>query len=488
MKIQNENDKALDSNFYDNSILNNNIVVLNQQVDTLVLHLYPQQKMNEKQLNDYNIFVDDLNELKSQAQAIQGEQVKRFTRKIIKDVDFKVMATCPGRFGVNLMCGNFQMMFNKITNKTNAPIIKIEFRSEFLTRFGYVDCINQVFNVVKSFLPTFKIKVYELHLCTDFQGYDIQEADKDRMSFRNRGLQDFTEVDNTLFASGRKKTGFSFGKDSFMLRLYDKTHQIQTKKTAGYVQPLRWDTNEQFDSNSKVWRLEYQFRRDYLKTLVGKDGLVDGFEQVLNSIPDLWAHAMKRFVHYDLNKQQCTDMYHNETLDKKGNLIPLTYETIKKRKQRAGLSNLWKTLSTFNNTESTHNIVKYKEVKRPESEYIINSFKGVVTTMVKYSHGDFDRDKLNEYIIQANEDELNKSGFSILDNAKLKCLDYMNDAKKIYVENGVVMNGFEEYNKNLKENLTKHWNSISDTTKKNDFLAACIKKGTMLYSNVHTDN
>jgi len=474
MKITEQNAKALDSNFYDKQIINNNIVILNQQVDTLVLHLYPHQLFNEQQLNAYNTFVDDLNDLKKQAQAIQGEQVKRFTRKTVKGVDFKVMATCPGRFGVNLMCGNFQMMFNKITNKTNAPIVKIEFRSEFLTRFGYVQCINDVFNVVKSFLPTFKIKVYELHLCTDFQGYDIQEADKDRMSFRNRGLQDFTEVDSTLFGSGRKKTGFSFGKDSFMMRMYDKTHQIQCKKTAGYVQALRWDVNEHFDPTAKVWRLEYQFRRDYLKTLVGKDGLVDGFEQVLNSIPDLWAHAMQRFVHYNLNKQQCTDMYHND----------VTYETIKKRKQRAGLSNLWKTLSTFNNTESTHKIVKYKEVKRPESQYVINSFKGVVTTMVKYCHGDFDSNKLNEFILQANEDELNKSGFSILDNAKLKCLDYMNDNKTSFMQNGVMMDGFEEYNTNLKENLTKHWNSINDITKKNDFLTACIEKGTMLYSNV----
>jgi len=478
--IKDLNNKKLDEAFYDNTIVNNPVKIINQMVDTLVLHFYPSQELNEKQINHYNLFVDDMNELKSQAQSIKGENKDRFVKTKVENIEFKVMATCPGRFGVNLMCGDFQMAFNKITTKTNNAIVKVEFRSEFLTRFGYIDCINQVSKVVNTFLPLHKIKVYELHLCTDFQGYDIQEPDKDRMSFRNRGLQDFTEVDNTLFGSGRKKTGFSFGKDAFMLRMYDKTHQISTNKHAGYVQPLRWVPNELYNEDEKVWRLEFQFRRDYLKTLIGKDGLLDGFEVVLNSIPDLWSHAMSRFVHYDLSKQHCTDMYHNETVDRKGNVIPLTYETIKKRKQRAGVSPLWKQLSVFNGSESSHTIEKYKNVKRPESEYVVNCYKGVVSTLVKYCHGDFDKDVLNTLILQADEEMLNDKGFSILDNAKLKSLDYTNDVNNMFFSNGVIVDGFDEYQENMKDNLSTHWNLLDDGLRKDNFIRACAKKSLII--------
>ena len=128
--IKDLNLKKLDEAFDDKSVINSDIRIINQMVDTLVLHFYPSQNLNEKEISKYNFFVDDLNDFKSQAQIIKGENKDRFVKTKVSNINFKVMATCPGRFGVNLMCGDFQMMFNKITDRSKNPIMKVEFRSE----------------------------------------------------------------------------------------------------------------------------------------------------------------------------------------------------------------------------------------------------------------------------------------------------------------------------------------------------------------------
>ena len=458
-----------------------NVRIINQMVDTLKLHFYPSHDLNEKQLTSYNTFVDNMKKLKLEAQQIKNDDnSNRFVKTSIDGRKFQVMANSVKSFSVLLENGDITIALKHITDKSNNPVIKVEFRSEFLTRYGYVDAINRVTKFIDTILPIYNIKVSEIHLCTDFQGYDITQMDKDRMSFRNRGLQDFTEVDNTLFSSGHKKTGFSFGKGDFMLRIYDKSHQIQYKKKAGYVKTLRWEINPDYDENQKVWRVEFQFRRAYLKTLIGKDGIIDGFTNVLNSIPDLWKHATERFVHYNLSQKQCIDIYTCET-EHQGKVIPLRAETIKKRKQRAGISPLWEKISTFNNVEKSYNITRHKELKKPEAEYVVNAFKGVVSTMVKLQRGAFDKQYLTQLIIEADERDLNKKGFSILDQAKLKSVEHLQDMKIQFEQNGVLVDGFDEYKNDLQKNLLETLKSIDDKEYKNRFFAECVKRGTLVY-------
>ena len=460
--------------------------IINQMVDTLKFHYYPSQNLTSKQMNDYNVFIEDLKDLKAEAMNVKADNNDtRFVNTKIQHHKFNVMARSVKSFSVILQNGDISIAFKSITDKSNNPILKVEFRSEFLTRYGYVHCIEVVNKLISSFLPEFTLKTSEIHLATDIQGYDFTELDKDRMSFRNRGLQDFTEIDNTLFSSGIKKTGFSFGKDAFMLRIYDKTHQINYNKHAGYVKPLRWEMNELYNEDEKVWRLEFQFRREYLKTLVGKDGILDGFENVLNSIPDLWKHATDRFVHYNLSKEQCVDIYLQET-QHQGKTIPLTRETIKMRKIRAGISPLWKELSTFNNTQSNFDISKYKEIKKPEVQYVVNSVKSVISCTTKLLGGNWDKNLLTEIILNANEEEIIKKGYSLLDGAKLKAVEHLNQMKSHYHRYGTVVDGFEEYNDNLQENLLNTLKAIDDKGYRDNFFEECVKRGTIVYGNYTT--
>jgi len=466
--------------------MNSNIRIINQMVDTLKLHYYPSQDLTDKELGNYNLFISDLKDLKQQAMNIVSDiQQDRKVKTNIDNIGFDVMARAVKSFSVLLQNNDITIALKNVTEKSNNPVIKIEFRSEYLTRNGYVRCINRVNKIIESFLPKYKIKVSEIHLATDIQGYNFTPMDRQRFKFRNRTLQEFNEVDNTAFSSGTKQTGFSFGKDSFMLRVYDKTHQIHYKKDAGYVKVLRWETNSLYNEDQKVWRIEFQFRRDYLKTLVTDTGVLDGFENVLNAIPEIWKHAIDRFVHHGLTDDQCVDVYRGYTLDKNGIKKELTKDAHRKRLQRAGASNLWKGISLFNNTASNHEITHFKESKKPEVEYVVNCFKGLVSTYVKLNRGNFNSLDLSEILVTANEQELNKKGFSILDNAKLKSVDYVQNMRTQYEQNGIITDGFDQYNYDLKKNLLETLRSIDDKEYQAKFFDECIKRGTLIYGNYH---
>ena len=488
--ISNLNQSNLDNNFYDSKIMNNPITIINQMVDTLKIQMYPSQDLNEQQINTYNMFIEDSKELKQEAMLLKNDNKDlRSVKTKIDHKSFNVMASVGGTgFSVHLKNNDVDMMFAKISDKSNNPIIKIEFRSEYLSRFGYVKCLEQVQQTIRFILPMFSIKVSELHIATDIQGYNFTKLDLERVRCRNRIKKGYDDVIKSQFSQGSKFNSMSFGKDDFMMRIYNKTSQIATVPHAAYVEQTRWVPNGLYNPDIEVWRIEVQFRRKHLKTLIGKDGVLDGFAVVLNSIPDLWSYAMSRFVHHNLSRQQALDMIAKDTIHN-GKLIPLTQYAINKRYQRAGLSELWTTVSTFNNFKS-ENISKINESKKPEVQYLINCYKGVVSCATKLLRGDFNSEVIAEIITNANEEELNKKGLSILNSAKLKAVDYMQDREKEYTNYGVISDGFKEYESDLQNNLQKTFQLIeqTDPTQANEFFEQCIKRGAMIYNRFDTSS
>jgi hypothetical protein len=484
MNISNLNNENLDNSFYDSKFINNPITIINQMVDTLKIQMYPSHDLSEKQMSDYNMFIEDAKELKQDAMLLKNDNKDmRYIKTEIDTVSFNVMASVGGTgFSVHLKNNDVDMMFAKISDKSNNPIIKIEFRSEYLSRNGYIKCLYEVQKVIRTILPLFSIKVSELHIATDVQGYNFTKLDLERVRCRNRIKKGYDDVIKSQFSQGSKFNSMSFGKDDFMMRIYNKTSQIASVPHAAYVEQTRWVPNGFYNPDLDVWRIEIQFRRKHLKTLIGKDGVLDGFAVVLNSIPDLWSYGMSRFVHHDLSRQQALDMIAKDTIHN-GKLIPLSQSAINKRYQRAGLSSLWNTVSTFNNFKS-ENISKLNESKKPEVQYLVNCYKGVVSCATKLLRGNFDSEIIAEIITNANEEELNKKGLSILNSAKLKAVDYMSDREKEFNDYGVIKDGFKDYESDLQENLRKTFQLIESKNpdEANVFFEQCIKRGTMIYN------
>jgi hypothetical protein len=466
-----------------NNIRKQKIKIIDQCVDTLKMDLYKHQDLTTKQINDYNIFVSDLKELKHQAmQIISFDNQSRHVPTTINDINFDVMASVQGAgYSVQIRNADVTISFKNITDISNNPIISIEFRSEFLHRQGYVKCINDVRKIIDSFLPIYKIKITELHLATDTQGYTFTDTDRYRLRFRNRSLEAFEESEQSYYQTGLNATGFSIGKGEFMLRIYNKTFQINKIKKAGYVKVLKWDISPNYDEDIDVWRVEFQVRRSYLKTLsFDKYGILDGFENVLNAIPEIWSHCISRIVHYDISEKGAIELFTKKKINKDWSYTPLSTFAIRKRFQRANYSPLWQVIAKFNNYEASQ-LVKYNPIKLPEKEYVVNSVKSVFTTLTKVLKGNFNPNALTDIILEANQKSLEKTDLGLLEHAKLKTLDFVNDCKANFTKYGEVTDGFTQFNQELKENLKKTF-SVLNPHQQDVFFDECIKRGTMIYN------
>lgn len=99
-----------------------------------------------------------------------------------------------------------------------------------------------------------------IDLYADVQGWQPRTSDFDR--FICRGVRRrLYEQPRELHGSGRRLSGFVFGKGDVVARIYDKSLEMRVR---GSTWPeLIW---QGCDATAPVWRVEFQFRRGGLRT------------------------------------------------------------------------------------------------------------------------------------------------------------------------------------------------------------------------------
>jgi hypothetical protein len=126
------------------------------------------------------------------------------------------------------------------------------------------------------------VVVSRVDLYVDFQGWVPTVDDLRRFVCQGRQRRVFEEV----FVTGRRLTGFVFGKGGLAARIYDKTEECR-KKGNSWLREL-WHGG---DPGLPVWRLEFQFRR-----LVLSEFHLQGIADVAQSIQDLWGYGTSRWL------------------------------------------------------------------------------------------------------------------------------------------------------------------------------------------------
>ncbi|MCU7817559.1 MAG: hypothetical protein KZQ57_01480 [gamma proteobacterium symbiont of Lucinoma myriamae] len=86
----------------------------------------------------------------------------------------------------------------------------------------------------------------------------------------------------------KKHSGFSIGKGDVVGRIYNKLLEIQTSRK-DYLLQL-WKENN-WDGDRDVWRVEFQFRREFLQSI----GIVF-IQDFLNQQHDLWHYATTQWL------------------------------------------------------------------------------------------------------------------------------------------------------------------------------------------------
>lgn len=181
-----------------------------------------------------------------------------------------------GSYRYWLRCGDFDVFLGR---GHSLPPAYARIASEFIHEVGPSRALADL----KSFVEALLNQVDET-ICSradiyaDFQGWVPVSEDYQRFVTRSRRNTSHIAVHH----DGRRFTGFTFGRDAMVARLYDKSWEIahSGKRWMREVWGARLDASE------PVWRLEFQLRRDILA-----ECSLTSPEDVLDLWPNLWAYA-----------------------------------------------------------------------------------------------------------------------------------------------------------------------------------------------------
>lgn len=130
--------------------------------------------------------------------------------------------------------------------------------------------------------------VSRIDLCIDFQGW-TPPADPSAYTTRVNRI--------SPYYVHRQFTGMLFGRGALVARLYDKTEELKLSNK-GWFQNL-WSRSPQFRADQRVWRLEFQLRREALRSIRLKNT-----ERRLRTLDDVLEHS-GALLRYLLSRWLC---------------------------------------------------------------------------------------------------------------------------------------------------------------------------------------
>jgi len=355
---------------------------------------------------------------------------------------FNILPSSITGFSITMQNSDFSLALRQSKTKVNgSPLVKAEFRAEFLARVGYIKALEIVNTFISNFiLAEYDVTISEIHLATDIQGYNITPLDFYRMKTRARKSETHEETTDYAKASSfgglTTFSGFSFGGGDYHMRIYNKTLEINKFKNKAFAKTLLWSKNSDYDEDKKVWRFEIQIRRAKLKKLINcENSTMDDYTNILNGIPSLWQKSLNDFMIKDIKKQYQLNMLRGYRTLKNGNIKPLTKNAIYAIFKRAEPLSFWDDLKLWNGYDGTDITTAFDMPKSGAFDYVSNSIKSLYSTLAKHS-GSVSSATLKEAFKLANEINIDKKGCSLIEDSFLKQIDWFERIEYLTI-NGV---------------------------------------------------
>lgn len=431
--------------------------IISQHIDTLKTHYYISRNIDDLKFHTFSRNVEDLISLKKQAQSIRNDYGD--TKSLNYDFGtykFNVLPTSVTGFSVVIANNDVSIALRKSKNKAMpSPVIKVEFRAEFLARKGYIKALEIVNKFISDFiLADYKISISEIHLATDIQGYNFTHLDFFKIKTRSRNAQTHEDITDSSKASAfggiTSFSGFSFGGGDYHLRVYNKTTEINKFKNKAFAKTLLWEHKLNYTPDATVWRIEVQIRRAKLKKLVNSDGsTLDDYSNLLNAIPDLWNRSMSDFRLKDISDNDVFNILRGKRTLKNGTEKLISRNAIYKIFNRADNVKFWDDMKLWNSYNSKQIYTAFNVPKSGSFDYVTNSIKSVFSTVAKH-YGALDQDTITRAFIEANRDNFKKKNISLIEDSMNKQLDWF-DRTDYLVANGVL--NIPSY-KHLEQNIS----------------------------------
>ncbi|MEZ5489189.1 MAG: replication initiation factor [Gammaproteobacteria bacterium] len=224
-----------------------------------------------------------LTELKKLAQSSSASSVNLAQFRVDPHV-FEVKGNGRHPFAYILEDGTFRIEAAKQDAK-QAPLAHVKISSELLTVAG-ADAAQEVLQKVIDVLGavTAGPNVARVDLCVDFlTDYPLESIN--RAEFVTKARTKSWHEDSGRFS------GFSFAPRAVLsARLYNKTIEMRSKNSPRPYLEALW-RQAGWDGDKDVWRLEFQFRREALRTLD-----IVSYQELKNCLAGLWQYCTHQWL------------------------------------------------------------------------------------------------------------------------------------------------------------------------------------------------
>lgn len=406
-----------------------NMVKLWQNIDTLKYHLYPSQLLSGDDIKGYNFLLDNLLSTKMQAQSQKNEN-KSFSQyqHSFGGAFFQIMPSTVRGFSVSIKNADVTIHLKKMVTIIDPnPFSKVEFRASFLQRNGYIKAVQKVNKFLRDFIVShYTIKISEIHLQCDVQGYNFTILDFHRTKSRTRNNRYYDDEVGceSFYYSGRSFQGFMKGGGDYLMRVYNKTKEIKKFPNKSFIEGL-WATNKDYDKTKEVFRIEFQIRREKLKNMVIDGQVLDGFEIILNNLNNLWGRCLDDFSLRDLSDQDTTEIMLGFKTLKNGDQKILTFDAVRQRFLRSEVHPLWKVIETFNGHFKTDTIETFVKPFTTDFIYVHNAFKAFLSTSLSH-YGNLRPRTIEDAMNKIKEYTETKHDSTVLEDVYSKRLDRFN--------------------------------------------------------------
>ncbi len=243
-------------------------------VDTFVIGYYLQQfKLNQA---DWEY----LNAAKEAAKApVFTSSGYQFN---FKGIEFVISPAGKRPYSYILVNDDFSVKIAKKVSGDKFPEIFIEMRSQFLWRFGYEYAVKFIRDWLETWCEISRDVVNRGDLTIDLLGYPVININM-VISRARTGTQycKFIPIqDGEIYYYASVETGRTFGKSPLIMRIYDKTLEINDSHKEWFYD--LWEQNG-WDRVSQVARVEMEMQRGFLKTFN-----VTTFESFKEKIGDIF--------------------------------------------------------------------------------------------------------------------------------------------------------------------------------------------------------
>ena len=369
--------------------------------------------------------------------------------------------------------------------------IKLQFRSIYLLKYGFVVCIKQVKKFLNDiFDGKFEIKILRLDVCSDVAG--IKYTPVDFFNFRSlKKISHFSQAtiketgddsiivsedDNGLnnislvnvginnFYQFYRFEGMSFGKNPDMFRVYDKIKQIEQKNISTLVF-TKWELNGfNFDIDKYVFRHEAEFGRLRIRKLMPLD-VKDEVDYLINNVGRFWSTGLNICKWYDLTDSERSRISSND----------IQTDSLRKIYQRCDQDEtrfkFWDFLADWDETRFTklskHDFIKSKDLK--QAKKALKAFVSAVYTNLGYDYNNF------LIVLDEVKKDLEREGLNLHEYGLSKLAGNFNKNEKVISEYGVYIDnpltssmyfGLDEFIIALKEiRSEKYKKPIKDALK-----------------------